>query len=375
MNKNASIKILYIIGQLGGGGAEHQLVTLVTHLDRTKFNPIVCSLKLGGIYKVALENEGIKVISLKQIMHPDITRAWRVPILVSHLKPDLLHTYLFTANTWGRLAGYLNHVPVIITERSAQIDIPKQEIIINKLFSSMTSCCIANSKAGGKLLIDRNEISKPKLKIISNGYDVNDYIVSQEIRQNFLDTYKLDENTTVIGIVGRIDENKNQAILIRAVEIIKRKHKKIKVLIVGDGPLRIKLEKLTDKLNLNKLIEFTGYRTDINNILSILDILVLCSNYEGLPNVICEAMASGKPVIATKVGGVAEVVVNNETGILIPPSDPNALANALDYLLSHKDEALKMGKNGIHRIVSEFSVNKMVNETQEIYESILNKKQ
>ena len=148
----------------------------------------------------------------------------------------------------------------------------------------------------------------------------------------------------------------------------------IKFLIVGDGPLKAELEKLSNGLNIRQNCIFTGFRQDIPDILSAIDMLVMSSLYEGMPMVILEAMAASKPVIASKVGGIPEMVRDGETGILVPPKDVDALAEKIIVLLKNKDKARQMGLAGRRRVEEEFDVNIMVRKTEEVYQELIREK-
>ena len=183
----------------------------------------------------------------------------------------------------------------------------------------------------------------------------------------------IDNSDRIIGCVGTLRSVKGHKYLIQAIPLILDKFPHTRLVLVGDGPLRSELERLAEKLKVRERIMFLGYRPDVSELMNIFDIFILPSLSEGLSNVLLEAMAASKPVIATNVGGNPEVVEDGRTGLLVPPKDPKKIAEAVNELLDNKNKRLEMGKAGLERVKEKFSISKTVREYKEVYLEVLHK--
>ncbi|OGS19582.1 MAG: hypothetical protein A3J83_00555 [Elusimicrobia bacterium RIFOXYA2_FULL_40_6] len=184
----------------------------------------------------------------------------------------------------------------------------------------------------------------------------------------------LNPKNIIIGSVGRLHKQKGYKYLIEAIRIIgsQTDNNNLQVIIAGDGPERMKLESTINQYNLKEKIKVTGWRTDASEIISILDIFVLPSLWEGTPNVILEAMAYGKPIISTNVGGVPELIENLKEGILVPPADSGELADKILWLAENRIKASEFGINARKKVKECFTIETMINETELIYQNSLN---
>lgn len=365
-------RILYLVGQLSIGGAELQLIQLVKHLDRTRFEPIVCALSEQVPLAPQLRDAGIELVVLPRRMDPDLTRLWRLPRVVRRYRPALIHSYLFVANAWARLVGTVLGVPVIISERSAAVDKSRGRLIIDRLLARAAIFMIANSQAGAELAIARHEIASHKVAVVHNGIALEGFDSAQPVGAART-ALGLAPTEPVVGIVGRLSQVKNHRTFFHAMAKIAAEVPSLRLLCVGEGPLRAELEALVSTLALQDRTVFTGLRSDIPDLMRTMNVIALTSTWEGLPNVLIEAMAASRPVVATHVGGVPEVVVHDETGLLVPPGDPSALAAAVLSLLKNPTLATEMGRKGRARVEQQFSIKRMVAETEAIYDHLLDK--
>ncbi len=228
---------------------------------------------------------------------------------------------------------------------------------------------ISVSEATARFLNKKRHVPAHKIRVIPYGVDLKKYKVdnNSEIRKKM----GLNGQNLVIGVVGRLHPQKGHIYLIEASERIIKEFPEVKFVFAGDGALREELEKRIQDKNLEKNFLLLGYRSDIPEVLKSLDVFVLPSLYEGLPNVVLEAMAAGKPVVATSVDGTVEAVVNNVTGFLIPPINIEALQNAILKVLRNKEMANQMGRKGRERVEEHFSLEKQVQSFEKLYSSIV----
>jgi glycosyltransferase involved in cell wall biosynthesis len=367
------IKILFVIGQLGYGGAEHQLVYLARNLDREKYNVLVCSLSDNLPLKGKLDAESIETVVIPQVMKPDISRPIKLLKLVKSFQPDLIHSYLFVANTWARVVGATTKVPVVLTERSAKPRDKFSHSLINKALKPFGDIMIANSNAGAEGVIKNNLFNPDNIYVIQNGLPFERFSrapnsAKREILQSQLGINNEDK---VIGIIASFEPEKNHEYLFESYKLIKKDLPKTKILCIGDGSRRDFLFGHTKQLGISDAVIFAGRRDDIPDCLSLMDVLVLPSKWEGCPNVILEAMAAKVPVVATDVGGVSEVLLDGVTGLLVPLDNPQILAQKIISILTDPDKAAQFGREGRKRVGEHFSIEMMISKTEEIYTKIL----
>lgn len=370
--RSKRIRILFIIGQLNYGGAERQLIYLAKHLQKDRYKIMVCVLSNVTPLMNELIGAGIDVLTLPRKLKPDLTRLWRLGKVVSDYQPDLIHSSLFVANFWSRVIGCLLGIPVVVSERNSDPKRNKFKIIINRLLASSTALLIANSKSGLDRAINRKETKPETSQVIHNGIAIDPYRGNSQ-ESDIKTELGFMENQSVVGIIGRICEQKDQENFFQAMKIVNEKMPDVGFICVGGGKGLEELKAFVKDLGIHSATVFTGVRDDVPAILKIMDILVLSSRWEGLPNVIMEAMASSLPVISTHVGGVPEIVQDGITGLLVPPENPSEIASAVMRLLRDPFLARKMGSSGRIRIEKNFSIEKMVALTENAYRNVLYK--
>ena len=368
------IKICYIIGQLTMGGAEKQLFQLVRSIDKKKFQPVVISLSEDGFWAEEIRKIGIQVMEIRRHKSKEFNRLIKLIKFLRKEKPDIVHTYLFSANTYGRIAAILAKIPVIIaSERNAGEmgkDKNRYMIYIDKILSLFSDGIICNSLHCSNNLITKYSFDVKKVFIVHNGINGNDYLGESRCSSSTKSLPK------VIGTIGGLNQKKNHKLFLSIAKAVldMSENKNIKFLVIGDGPLKKELETHSKHLGIGDNVIFTGERTDIPELLHSMDIFVMTSSYEGLSNTIMEAMSAGLPVIATNVGGNSELIVNGESGFLCASNNAIVFSEKVLSLINNEDKARQMGEHGKRRIEEEFGVERMVSETETIYNNIVKQK-
>ena len=363
------INILYLIATLDIGGAERQLVELVKRIDKKKFNPIVCCLTRGGPLEQELKEIRVEYFILGKKFKFDFSVIFKLITILKQKNIHILHTWMFTSNFFGRVSGIFSRVPIIIaSERGVDRWKNKFYLLIDWALSCFTDRIICVSKGVRNFYNRYANISLSKLITIYGGIELNNRI---NINEQKKEEFGFKKGSTVITTIGHLVSYKGiKYMLFAAVKVINN-FPGVRFLIVGEGPDENRLKKLVKKLNISQNVIFIGLRRDIRDILSITNIFVLPSLIEGLPNVIIEAMLAGKPVIATNIPGNDELVVDQETGLLVHPKDANSLASAIITLLENPEMGKKMGLSGEKRIKKHFSINKTIRKTEELYETLI----
>ncbi|MBI4530245.1 MAG: glycosyltransferase [Candidatus Latescibacteria bacterium] len=230
---------------------------------------------------------------------------------------------------------------------------------------------IALSETNKRLLIDQYGFSEDHVRVIPHGLKPEKFVV-QDDPKRVREELGVPQEVFVLICVARLAPQKAHEVLLEAfAKVISRRLEPIHLLLAGDGERRHWLKARTKALRLDSLVHFLGHRNDVPHLLHIADVFVLSSDFEGLPFAILEAMAMGKPVIATAVNGVRDSVIHEQTGLLVPPRDPEALAHALLWMLDHPKESQEMGFVGRKRFQQLYSEERMVVETETLYRTLL----
>jgi sugar transferase (PEP-CTERM/EpsH1 system associated) len=360
------IPILYFITELSTGGAQNALLRLLKGLDRDRFSPAVACLYNGdGAVAQEIRALGIDVFDARMRRKADLLALLRLYRHIRRTRPTILHTSLFHANLPGRILGRLAGVPsVICSERTMAME-SEWRYRVNRWTIGLVDFVIVVSANVRDFCISHIGLPADKLVVIYNGIDLPPERLAPQAKARAELSLPLD--APIVGAVSRLDPVKGVDVLLRAIALVEDTH----LAVVGDGPERVPLAALADDLGISDRVHWTGHRRDALHLLSAFDIFVQPSLHEGLPNAVLEAMAASLPVVATAVGGTPEVVVDEVTGLLVPPRDPQALARSVRALLHNSDLRRKMGRAGRERVAQHFSLKQMVEQTQAVYERLL----
>ena len=287
---------------------------------------------------------------------------------IKDLHPDWIHFNNPTVKAMvaGRLAGAPN---MVITYHSASLAIQynwKGKLAWHFASSSKNLHWIALTESNKNLLCKRHHVPEKKISVITHG-------LKPESFEKTGDSYRLrkklgfDKKCFVLIIAARLSREKAHELLLNAVHLLNQSAREtIQLIIAGEGTERTRLEDYSRQLGVNNMVHFWGHRNDIPQLLHASDAAVLCSDFEGLPYAILEAMACGKPVIATRVPG-NEDLVTKQTGLLVPKRDVQALSEAIHWLMTHREDSRRMGKEGQKRFLTEFTAERMVLQTEQFY--------
>jgi glycosyltransferase involved in cell wall biosynthesis len=263
-------------------------------------------------------------------------------------------------------------VPIVVTSRRSlgvfKADKPHY-LFMERLANRMTDLVVANAEAVKIDAIRQERLPSSRIRVVYNGIEPR--LFNLPLEPTLRSSLEIPCEVEVLGVVANLIAYKGHRFLLEACHLVKQRYPRFVVLLIGEGPCRSELERLAKDLHLEAEIRFLGARQDVPRLLSVVGMVVLPSLHEGLPNAILEAMAAGKPVVATRVGGIPEAVVHGETGLLVPPADPGALAEAILALLGDPGRAGAMGRAGRDRVVKKFGMDRMVLETQKLYEELL----
>ena len=364
------ITVLHLITELNVGGAEKSLAHLLAHLDRDRFSPSVACL-YGGDGPIAGEIRAmnIPVIDLGVTAKWRWDGFWRLYDLLRRECPTILHTWMFHANIPGRVLGRLAGVPIVINSEHTMAMERGWRYWLNRITHPSTDQVICVSPQVADFFVDHVGIPRQKIIFIPNGVDLQN-LKDLPDKLQARARLALPPDQVLVGTVARLDPVKRLDVLLQALTSLSD----VSAVVVGDGPERVRLGEVSDRLKLTERVFFVGHQEDVWPWLAALDVFVLCSDWEGMSNALLEGMAAGLPVVATAVGGTTDVVVDGVTGLLVPPRDPPALAEAVVRLLRDPDLRHRMGEAGRHRVEEHFSLERMVGRTQALYQQLLDAK-
>ena len=377
---NEHITVLFPITDLAADGAQRQLLELVKGLDKNRFKPVVLSLHPGGpLEREFMEVPDVEVISLDRKGKYDLLCVFKVWGILHRMKVDVVQPFLTPDTFFGLLPALLRRTPVkIVTERAGpgarngrlgyRVYLKAEDLL-----TRFADWSVANSQAGREYLIERG-IDPSRIRVIYNGINLSRLTSNNESVEQVRRRLDLPPDGKVVGMMARLFPVKNHATFLKAASLVNQVIPDTRFALVGDGPLRSQLEDMSQELGLAPKVIFFGEQRDVGTYLSAFDIATLTSETEGCSNALLEAMALGKPVVATDVGGNREVVRHSETGFLVPRGNPEALAEAIVALVQDPDTALAMGQRAKEWVVTQFSLAKMVHEYQSLYEETLRRR-
>ncbi|MFN7015816.1 MAG: glycosyltransferase [Fimbriimonadales bacterium] len=369
-------RILFVTTGLAYGGAETQLKHLAIRLKHRGWEVAVASMLPPAAYADLLESEGIPVYNLHMRQKvPDPRAIIRLAAIVRRMQPAIVHAYMVHANLLARVCRLVNPMPVLIcSARSINEGGYWREWayrITDPLCDLTTQVC----RAGAERYVQRRMTPAHKMLYIPNGIDTHSFAPDPAARATLRAQMEL-ESTFVWFTVGRLEPPKDYANLLQAFQqVVSQTSLPTRLLIVGQGPLQEAMERQIADLGLGGFVQLLGMRTDIASLLNTADAFVLASAWEGMSNALLEAAATALPVVATSVGGNPEIVLDGQTGYLVPPRNPDALADAMLRLMNLPEhERQAMGQAGRQHIVENFEIERIVDRWEQLYLELLERK-
>jgi len=345
------ITIALLLQDLEFGGTQQYAIRLLERLNRATFLPELWVLRGGNDMASQAAGAGINVVwfsKAKTVTPLALARlAWRL----LRSRPQILYTLTVVPNIWGRLFGALARVPVIVSGYRSLL--PKQW---ERLLWHLSDKIICNAEALKEIMIRRFAVAPDRIAVIPNAVDTDRFRPELDAK---------DLQPTVV-FVGRLVAEKDPLNLLEAFRLVAQRLPQARFEIVGNGPFKAEMEVRLRAWSLESRIKLLPAAADIRPALRKAWVFALSSASEASPNVIIEAMAMGLPVVATRVGGIPELVVDDSTGLLVEPRDPTNLAEAIIALLTDEARRRSMGEKGRERILARHSIQNMVGQTEHV---------
>jgi glycosyltransferase involved in cell wall biosynthesis len=372
--------LLYIITKLELGGAQKQLLNLIRHLDKERFNVSLFTAQEGRLVADASSIAGLTLNRsryLERRINPfkDFLALIEIFLFIKKNKIDIVHTHSSKAGILGRLAARLAKARTVVhtvhgwSFNNWQSSLKRNLFIwLERIAAGFTDKIIVVSRRDMDIGLKNRIATASKYTIIRYGLDYNEFVITED---GIKEELRISPDSLVVTMVSCLKPQKNPRDFIRIASLVTKELSNVKFLLVGDGILRASVEDLIDRFKLRQKVNLLGWRTDIPRILSITDVLILTSLWEGLPIVVLEAMASSKPVIATDTGGVTEVIREADTGFLARPGDVNTMSEKLAVLLRDRSLRQTIGRKAKDSLGPDFSAGNTFDNTQELYVSLV----
>jgi glycosyltransferase involved in cell wall biosynthesis len=365
------IRILFVTPNLGVGGAERHIATLAPALDLRRFEPRVCCIKERGPLFDDVVRGGVPAISLESGTRQAPRTLLRLVRMMRRFRPHVVITRGLNADILGRIAATIARVPVVAVwkHNTGHIGRSALEVVSEKALDPFTDRYFAVAHGQVPYLTDELGWPGEKIRVIHNGVDPDAFPYAEERRRDpaLLAELGLSESDRIVGILAVFRPEKDHATFLRAARIVADRLPGTRFVLAGDGPGREELEALTRELGLRDEVVFAGLRSDVEAVLTLLDVVVLSSfTIECFPYAILEAMAMGVPAVCTAVGGLPEMIDDGVTGRLVPPKDPAALAAGIVDVVSDRDRARAMGAAARRRLEQLFTLRRTAERTQEM---------
>ena len=374
---SAPRRVLHMIDSLDLGGAQTFLLGLCKHLDSDKFESQVACMHGRGIYAGAFKQAGTPVHSLSPGKFPPLylPNFWR---LMSSGRYDILHFHLFGSNLCAKpLAVLAGHPAIIVHDQCNDASRERNPLLLaaDAFWNRYANRVIAVSESTRRYLLDREDLQDDTVILIPNGIDTNEFrIPSAGEREQARSTLGIASDAFVIGGVGRLVPQKNFDLFLEVAARCLAARPELYFVIAGTGPLEANLKAEADKLGLADKVRLLGHVEDRVGLYHAMDVFLMTSDFEGTPMVLLEAMASGLPVVASAVDGIAEVCVHGHDALLVESANPGAFFRALSAIIKSPERMRTLASNARKTVTDGYEIRRIACRVGDIYDAVLSKK-
>lgn len=360
------IRVLFILGQFTFGGSERHVADMAANMDKTRFDPCVLNLRLGGPLADTLSAVDVRFRQVPLLSLP--FPFWRVQREVQAFAPHVVSVYTYVDKLWGRAAGILARTPVVLSAYRTR-RFPWYE----RLLLPGTTAVVANSNALRQEFHERYGYPMERLHVLPNGVDLERFAPRSvhEVRK----ALDLPGHSPLVAMVARFAPVKGHEVALDAFAAVKRALPDAIFILMGHGGEEGRIKQRVQELGLQESVRFLPPDTDAPLVYAAADVVALSSHSESLPRVLVEAAACGRPAVATAVGGCSEIIEDGQSGYIVPPGDAATLAARLVTLLSEPDRARRMGNRAHAIAAARFSMPAMVAAFESLCSQLLMKNQ
>jgi sugar transferase (PEP-CTERM/EpsH1 system associated) len=358
---------MHVVFRLHPGGMEHGVVKLVNGLPLPQVQSSICATSPGGSLRELVRPE-VPVFELRRRDGNDPVLVWRLYRLFRRERPDIVHTHAWGTLVEGWMAARLAGVPIVVHGEHGTLQAEPRQIAVQRRIWGRVDHVLSVSSRLAEKLSAVTGFPLARIEVIRNGVDLSRF--GSTDRAAARAALGIAADAFVVGTAGRLVPVKDHATLLEALARMAGEGRSFLAVIAGDGPLRAELATKAAALGIADRVRLLGHQPDIERVFAALDVFVLSSVSEGLSNTILEAMASGVAVVATRVGGADELVVDGETGVLVPSQAPDAMARAISALGDDEGLRQRMAAAGRRRATEEFGIARMVENYAAFYRRV-----
>ncbi|HDS08688.1 MAG TPA: glycosyltransferase family 1 protein [Firmicutes bacterium] len=362
------MRVLHLNFEKTWRGGESQVMHLVRGLRELGVDNELCTYPGSDLFKNAVGN-GFKAYELASINELDIISSYLLSKIIRSGKFDIIHVHTSHSHTIGLIAlKILKDPPKLIMSRRVDFEVGKNFFSRMKYNSPVISRIIAISE-GVKNVLVHSGLEESKIDVVYSGINISE-VKSAPVINDIRAEFNIPPGKKIIGNVAALAPHKDHATLLRAVKILKMKFNDFILIIFGEGLLRAGLEELVNNLDISDYVIFAGFRQEIISYMKQFDYFVISSKLEGLCTSLIDALSCGVPVAATETGGIPEVIINDFTGLLAKPEDPEDLSDILFTLINQPELCRKFRENGLVH-ADKFDFSNTVRTTFEVYKKVL----
>ena len=378
MTKVRRLRVVHLVHLLGwAGGGERFAARLVAALDPERFDRHLCVTRWdpendagpGAEAELELLREaGVDFIGLRRASKLDLS-AWRPLLrLLRDERVDVIHAHMFGSNVMGVALGRLARVPVVVAHEQTwnYEGRPLRRLLDRQLIARFSDAFVAVSSADRRRMIEVEGIPPGDIVLIPNAVPSSEPAEGGAVRAEL----GIDPGAPVVGLVAMLRPQKAIEVLIDATAILRDRFPDLRVVLVGDGDARPAIEARIAELGISEHVLLPGQREDVAELIASFDVATLCSDFEGTPLALLEYMGAARPIVATRVGGVPDLVDDGTEAVLVPPRDPAALAEAIGGLLADRERAAELGARARERRRAEFEMDAAAARVGALYEEL-----
>lgn len=370
------IKVLHIIDHLGTGGAQEVVLNLYKFRDRNQFDVEVACMHGRGPYFDLIQSAGCRIYSLSP------SKYWplyfpRLMKLIMKRKYDVIQFHLQASNILAKPVAVFCKTPVKLCHDHLYGDVGSKSRImlwLEKVTGRMSDHVIAVSRATAEFLVSNLNVPSRKISVIINGIDVDRFSISPDRGEKSRQQWNLPAGKIIVGGVGRLRHEKNFELFLQIAAELLTQHSNLHFVIAGDGPEELQLKSKAQTLGIAEYVTFTGFVPDITTIYPAFSILLHTSRYEAMPMTILEAMACKIPIVASAVGGIAEILEHGNTALLSPSGDIQSFFSNMNFALTHEEELRRMVDQAHTLVREKYSAQAMTTQIEQLYRDQLSKR-
>lgn len=375
------IRILELINNAVIGGGPIHVILICKYLNRDHFQVWAgCTPRGDLLEEIRAHSDQFISISISKVPNP--LTIWKIYKLVKKNKIQVIHTHGGVAGLWGRIAAiFAGKVALVHTLHGIHYlnykssFLRRIHIYLERMLSRFTDMTICVADADQKKGLHHKLFPVEKQRILRYGMELEQPSISETAKNEFKKRLNLPQNAILFLNVARLHRQKGQIYLLPAFAEVARACPEAHLLIVGDGPERAAIEAQIQNLGIESQVHLLGARKDVDHLLDLTDIFVLSSLWEGLPLAIIEAMGRAKPIVSTHVDGIAEIIQDQKQGLLVPPGNSAALAEAMMTLIKNSKIAVQLGATARKKVLDEYHIQKMIQQLEQLYSDLAGRNQ